>query len=64
VLRHVLAAPSTQAEGRQVGSARPSAALTTLRDELAEAIRAEDYERAAGIRDEIRGLEAQVEDDA
>jgi protein-arginine kinase activator protein McsA len=38
--------------------------MTALREELSEAIRAEDYERAAAIRDEIRGLEAQVGDDA
>jgi protein arginine kinase activator len=35
-----------------------------LREELALAIRAEDYERAAALRDEIRALETQVKEDA
>jgi protein arginine kinase activator len=65
VLRHVHGSTqhagkkSTQVGGRAVARER----MTALREELAEAIRSEDYERAAGIRDEIRGIEAQVEGD-
>jgi protein arginine kinase activator len=66
VLRHVHG--STQHAGKKATQVGERAALrermTTLREELSEAIRTEDYERAATIRDEIRGLEAQVEDDA
>jgi protein arginine kinase activator len=66
VLRHVHG--STQHAGKkstQVGErAVARERMTVLREELAEAIRSEDYERAAGIRDEIRGLETQVEGDA
>jgi len=36
--------------------------LMDLREELARAVQAEDYERAAGIRDRIRDLEKQAED--
>jgi protein arginine kinase activator len=63
VLRHVHG--STQHAGKKAAQVGEKAALrermTTLRAELSEAIQAEDYERAASIRDEIRGLEAQVE---
>ncbi|HXV12798.1 MAG TPA: UvrB/UvrC motif-containing protein [Candidatus Krumholzibacteria bacterium] len=66
VLRHVHG--STQHAGKKATQVGERAALrermTVLREELTEAIRTEDYERAAAIRDEIRGLEAQVEDDA
>jgi protein arginine kinase activator len=66
VLRHVHG--STQHAGKKAAPVGERAAIrermTALREELSEAIRAEDYERAASIRDEIRGLEAQVEDDA
>ena len=65
VLRHVHG--STQHAGKKASQVGERAALrermTTLRAELTEAITAEDYERAAAIRDEIRGLEAQVEGD-
>jgi protein arginine kinase activator len=66
VLRHVHG--STQHAGKKANQVGERAVLrermTTLREELAEAIRTEDYERAAAIRDEIRGLETQVEGDA
>ncbi len=66
VLRHVHG--STQHAGKKAAQVGERAVVrervTALREELSEAIRAEDYERAAAIRDEIRGLEAQVEDDA
>ncbi|MCI0451269.1 MAG: UvrB/UvrC motif-containing protein [Candidatus Latescibacteria bacterium] len=66
VLRHVHG--STQHAGKKAAQVGERAALrermNVLREELSEAIRTEDYERAAAIRDEIRGLEAQVEDDA
>jgi protein arginine kinase activator len=66
VLRHVHG--STQHAGKKSTQVGERAAIrermSALRGELTEAIRAEDYERAASIRDEIRGLEAQVEDDA
>jgi protein-arginine kinase activator protein McsA len=32
--------------------------LEALRSQLKQAVEAEEYERAAGLRDEIRGLEA------
>jgi protein arginine kinase activator len=66
VLRHVHG--STQHAGKKAAQVGERAAMrervAALREELNEAIRAEDYERAASIRDEIRGLEAQVEGDA
>ncbi len=66
VLRHVHG--STQHAGKKAAPADERAALrervASLREALADAIRSEDYERAASIRDEIRGLEAQVEGDA
>jgi len=43
------AAPETALERRR--------RVTTLKDDLARAIEVEDYERAAALRDEIRGLE-------
>ncbi len=65
VLRHVHG--STQHAGKKSAKIGERAAIrermTSLRDALLEAIRAEDYERAASIRDEIRGLETQVEGD-
>lgn len=66
VLRHVHG--STQHTGKkpvkQTRRLEVRERVAALREELALAIRAEDYERAASIRDEIRGLEAQVEDEA
>lgn len=66
VLRHVHG--STQHAGKKAVQVGERAAvrerMTALRAALSEAIQSEDYERAAAIRDEIRGLEAQVEDDA
>lgn len=66
VLRHVHG--STQHAGKKATQVGERAVIrermTALREELSEAISAEDYERAAAIRDEIRGLEAQVKDDA
>jgi protein arginine kinase activator len=66
VLRHVHG--STQHAGKKATQVGERAAIrermTALREELSAAIQAEDYERAAAIRDEIRGLEAQVKDDA
>jgi protein arginine kinase activator len=64
VLRHVHG--STQHAGKKATAHSERAALrdrmAALREDLSLAIRAEDYERAAAIRDEIRGLEAQVEE--
>jgi protein arginine kinase activator len=66
VLRHVHG--STQHTGKQASKPTEQLALrervAALREELSLAIRAEDYERAAGIRDEIRSLETQVEGEA
>jgi len=63
VLRHVHG--STQHAGKKAGKKSERHALrervAELREELSLAIRAEDYERAASIRDEIRALEARVE---
>jgi protein arginine kinase activator len=53
---------STRHVGKTPGLARPVSdrrlQLQRLQDDLQRAIGAEDYERAAGIRDEIRRLEA------
>jgi protein arginine kinase activator len=66
VLRHVHG--STQHAGkkaaRQDGRLAVRERVAALREELSLAIRAEDYERAAAIRDEIRSLETQVKGDA
>jgi protein arginine kinase activator len=66
VLRHVHG--STQHAGKKSAAGGERAAIrervSALRDELSEAIHAEDYERAAAIRDQIRGLEAEVEGEA
>jgi protein arginine kinase activator len=66
VLRHVHG--STQHTGkkatRQTERFAVREKVAALREELTLAIRDEDYERAASIRDEIRTLETKVEDDA
>jgi protein arginine kinase activator len=66
VLRHVHG--STQHAGKKATRAGERAVLrervAALREELSSAIQSEDYERAAAIRDEIRNLEAQVEDNS
>jgi protein arginine kinase activator len=63
VLRHVHG--STQHAGKKAAARSERMALrervAALREDLALAIRAEDYEHAASIRDEIRALEARVE---
>jgi protein arginine kinase activator len=66
VLRHVHG--STQHTGKKAVHQNEKLAtrekVAALREELSLAIRAEDYERAAAIRDEIRALETKVEGDA
>jgi protein arginine kinase activator len=66
VLRHVHG--STQHAGkkatRQTEQFAVREKVAALREDLSLAIRAEDYERAAAIRDEIRALETKVEGDA
>lgn len=66
VLRHVHG--STQHMGKKATRQSEQFAVrekvAALREELSLAIRAEDYERAAAIRDEIRTLETRVEGDA
>jgi len=66
VLRHVHG--STQHAGkkatRQTEQFAVREKVAALREDLSLAIRAEDYERAAAIRDEIRMLETKVEGDA
>lgn len=66
VLRHVHG--STQHNGKKATLRTELMVMrervAVLREELSLAIRAEDYERAASIRDEIRSLETQVEGDA
>jgi protein arginine kinase activator len=63
VLRHVHG--STQHVGKKAALRTERLVLrervAALREELTLAIRGEDYERAAAIRDEIRSLETQVE---
>jgi protein arginine kinase activator len=65
VLRHVHG--STQHAGkkatRQTEQFAVREKVAALREDLSLAIRAEDYERAAAIRDEIRALETKVEGD-
>lgn len=62
VLRHVHG--STTHTGKKAVRQTEQLAMRervgALREELSLAIRAEDYERAASIRDEIRSLETQV----
>jgi protein arginine kinase activator len=64
VLRHVHG--STQHAGKKATRTSERAQIrervAALREELSIAIRAEEYERAASIRDEIRELEAKVEE--
>lgn len=64
VLRHVHG--STQHAGKKATVHSERAMIrdrvAALREDLSLAVRAEDYERAAAIRDEIRALEAQVEE--
>jgi protein-arginine kinase activator protein McsA len=56
---HVPAAQaSEQASGQAPEQATREARLTQLRAKLAEAIRAEAYESAARLRDELRALES------
>ena len=66
VLRHVHG--STQHTGKKAVLQTEQLAMrervAELREELSLAIRAEDYERAASIRDEIRALETQVKGDS
>lgn len=66
VLRHVHG--NTQHNGkkaiRQTERLVMRERVAALREELSLAIRAEDYERAASLRDEIRALETQVKGDA
>ncbi|HET6349882.1 MAG TPA: UvrB/UvrC motif-containing protein [Candidatus Krumholzibacteria bacterium] len=66
VLRHVHG--STQHVGKKAARQSEQVAIrervAALREELSLAIRAEDYERAATIRDEIRALETRVEGEA
>jgi protein arginine kinase activator len=66
VLRHVHG--STQHAGKKVAvrgeRARLRERVAALREDLSLAVRAEDYERAAAIRDEIRSLETQVEEES
>jgi len=66
VLRHVHG--STQHAGKKSSGQGDRAAVrervAALREDLSLAIRAEDYERAAAIRDEIRALELQVEEES
>jgi len=66
VLRHVHG--STQHTGKHATHRSEQSAIreqvAALREELNLAIRNEDYERAAALRDEIRALETKVEGDA
>jgi protein arginine kinase activator len=66
VLRHVHG--STQHAGKKATRQSERHAVrekvAALREDLTLAIRDEDYERAAAIRDEIRALETKVEGDA
>jgi len=66
VLRHVHG--STQHTGKKAAARNEQVVIreraAALREELALAIRAEDYEKAASIRDEIRALETRVEGEA
>jgi len=66
VLRHVHG--STQHTGKKAAARTEQLVIrervVALREELSEAIRAEDYEKAASIRDEIRALETRVEGEA
>ncbi|HEX5131136.1 MAG TPA: UvrB/UvrC motif-containing protein [Candidatus Krumholzibacteria bacterium] len=66
VLRHVHG--STQHAGKKATRVSERAALrervAALREDLALAVHAEDFERAAALRDEIRGLEARVEEES
>lgn len=65
VLRHVHG--SIQHAGKRAAARSERAAIrdrvAALREDLSLAIRAEDYERAASLRDEIRALETQVEEE-
>jgi protein arginine kinase activator len=65
VLRHVHG--STQHAGKKAVRTSERAAIrervAALREDLALAIRSEEYERAAALRDEIRELEMQVEEE-
>jgi protein arginine kinase activator len=65
VLRHVHG--STQHAGKKAVRTNERAAVrervAALREDLALAIRSEEYERAAALRDEIRELEMQVEEE-
>ncbi len=65
VLRHVHG--STQHAGKKAARVSERAAIrervAALRENLSLAVRAEDYERAAALRDEIRELEAKVEEE-
>jgi protein arginine kinase activator len=64
VLRHVHG--STQHAGKKITAHSERAVIrdrvAALKEDLSLAIRAEDYERAATIRDEILALESQVEE--
>ncbi len=44
--------------GRRSSGQRPQVQLQRLQDDLQRAIVAEDYERAAQLRDAIRGLDS------
>lgn len=65
VLRHVHG--STQHTGKKAVRVSERAAIrervAALREDLSLAIRAEDYERAAALRDEIKNLELKVEEE-
>jgi protein arginine kinase activator len=66
VLRHVHG--STQHAGKKAARTSERTAIrervAALREDLSLAIRSEDYERAATLRDEIRNLEARVEEES
>ncbi|HEU4365646.1 MAG TPA: UvrB/UvrC motif-containing protein [Candidatus Krumholzibacteria bacterium] len=65
VLRHVHG--STQHAGKKAVRTSERAAIrervAALREDLSLAIRAEEYERAASLRDEIKELESKVEEE-
>jgi protein arginine kinase activator len=56
-LQHTGKRPGVTAEGPKAQRAAQNNRLCELKDALKAAVKAEEYERAAGIRDEIRALE-------
>ncbi len=57
------AAPSAGTTDDEVRPEGGSVSVDVLREDLQDAVRREDYERAAELRDRIRELEAEADDD-